>query len=324
MTGVQVARVSRKPLLSVPLGLLVLLAGILTACTGAKETPTPTASAPAAATQVVGSTTAATATPPVAATPAATPAATTAARALKAGTATITLDGKTTDWAAVPALEVPLKPIPKEMWGREVTTAGKPVTATLKVANTATTVYVLVTVPDTFVYDPKNHNASPALAVEWAIDAEAGAAMGSLKPDYVKSGGMVDIWHWELDCGPGEMSGGTFPTGDDPKCNLDDEYATLTDEREDDKVQSSLTGSWDHTGRAQGAKAAGTWVFEIARPMNTGDPQDAQFAAGGTARVGIAYWDGDEGRAKDGGWTDTGHVVSALDGDGWIEVTFAK
>lgn len=308
--------VLRRPLLMAALS-LALPAALLSACSsGDDEEATPTATQ--AATQVA--TSAATTTPTATATPAPKP----GVRSLKAGTATIALDGKATDWAAVPGLEVALKPLPKEQWGRDVTTAGKPVTATVKVANTATTVYVLVTVPDTFSYDPKNHNKSAALAVEWAVDAGAGVAMGALKPELKKSGGLVDLWHWELDCGPGVLSGGKFPTGNDPKCNLDDEYATLTDEREDDEKDSSLTGSWDHTGRAQGPEATGMWVFEIARPLNTGDPQDAQFTAGGTSRLAIAYWDGNEGRAKDGGWSDTGHVVSAIDADEWIEVTFAK
>ncbi|TAK73801.1 MAG: hypothetical protein EPO16_12025 [Dehalococcoidia bacterium] len=311
----------RRPLLVAALGLALPAAALLSACSSDDdEEAAPTATQ--AATQAAAS--APTSTPTVVPATAATPAAKPGVRSLKAGTATIALDGNATDWASVPGLEVALKPLPKELWGRDVTTAGKPMTATVKVANTATTAYVLVMVPDTFTYNPKNHNASPALAVEWAVDAEAGVAMGALKPDLKKSGGLVDLWHWELDCGPGVLSGGKFPTGNDSKCNLDDEYATITDEREDDKIDSSLTGSWDHTGRAQGPEAPGTWVFEIARPLNTGDPQDAQFTAGSTSRLAIAYWDGNEGRAKDGGWTDTGHVVSAVDADEWIEVTFAK
>lgn len=296
---------------------VALMAALSLACTGENEAAAPTASAPVVATQVVSTTPAAIAT----ATPTATPAAT---RSLRAGTATIKLDGKADEWAQVPALQVALKPIPEKMRDRKEPSVGKPVTATLKVVNDASTVYVLVTVPDTFTYDPKNHNASPALAIEWPVGSAAGAAMGTIESDYEKSTGMVDIWHWELDCPPGELSGGKFATGNDPTCNLDDEYATLTDEREDDKADSSLIGSWDHSGRAQGPNAPGTWVFEIARPLQTGDAEDAQFTAGGTFRIALAYWDGDEGRAKDGGWSNAGHVVSALDGDGWIEVTFAK
>jgi hypothetical protein len=185
-----------------------------------------------------------------------------------------------------------------------------------------------VAVPDGYDYDPDNHRRSPALGVEWQIDAAATPQMASTGDDLTESSGMVDIWHWELDCGPGELSGGTFPTGNDPDCNLDDEYATLNDEREDDDADSSLTGSWDHTARASGIGADGTFVFEIARPLDTGDPQDAQFALGATARVALAYWDGNEGaESEDGGWTDAGHAVSveADEGlDGWIEVVLAQ
>jgi hypothetical protein len=231
----------------------------------------------------------------------------------------ITLDGKMDDWASVPGLQVPLKPIPDDL--NEEGSSSQPVTATLKIATDGSNIYVLVTVPDGYDFNIDNHRLSPALGVEWLIDAGAGAAMGAVAPDYTQSGGMVDIWHWELDCGPGELSGGTFASGNDPTCNLDDEYATFLDEREDDDAENSLTGSWDHTARAQGIGAAGTFIFEVKRPLQTGDPHDAQFTLGGTAKLAIAYWDGNEGREKDGGWSDAGHVVSAL--DGWIDVTLS-
>ncbi|MEE8421752.1 MAG: ethylbenzene dehydrogenase-related protein, partial [Dehalococcoidia bacterium] len=220
----------------------------------------------------------------------------------------------------IPGIQVPMTAIPEEF--REEASAGEDVTATLKVATDGANIYVLVAVPDTFSYNVENHRLSPAIGVQFAIDAGAGAHMGTEAPDFDTSTGMVDIWHWELDCGPGELSGGSFPTGNDPDCNLDDEYATLTDEREDDAADNSITGSWDHTGRADGPEAAGIWVFEMARPLQTGDPQDAQFVLGGTALITLAYWDGNEGREKDGGWSDAGHVTSA--DPGWIEVTLAR
>ncbi len=53
----------------------------------------------------------------------------------------------------------------------------------------------------------------------------------------------------------------------------------------------------------------------MSRPLQTGDPEDAQFVAGGTAKMALAYWDADEGAT---GWTDTGHLISA--DEGWIVV----
>ncbi len=273
---------------------------------------------PAAATQVATSA-------PATGSPAASPVATQEVQEegelrLTAAAASIVLDGKMDDWANIEGIEVPLEAIPEEF--REEPTAGEDVTVTLKVATDGANIYVLVAVPDGFDYDPDNHRRSAAIAVQWLIGADASPHMGAAEPDFEDETGMVDIWHWELDCGPGELSGGTFPTGNDPDCNLDDEYATLTDEREDDDADNSLTGSWDHTGRAQGISADGTWIFEIARPLQTGDPQDAQFELGGTAFLALAYWDGNEGREEDGGWTDAGHVQSA--NEGWIEVVFAR
>lgn len=238
----------------------------------------------------------------------------------------ITLDGKMGDWGGVPGLQVPLSAIPTDF--RDDPWAAGDFTATLKVATDATNIYVLVAVPDGYSYVADDHRLSPAIGVEWQIGAAATPQMAGAGADLSTSSGMVDIWHWELDCGPGLLSGGSFPTGNDPACNLDDEYATLTDDREDDDTDNSLTGSWDHTARAAGIDAVGTFVFEMARPLQTGDAQDAQFALGGVGRVAIAYWDGNEGAEdKGGGWSDAGHAVSitADEGiDGWIEVAFAS
>jgi cell division septation protein DedD len=142
--------------------------------------------------------------------------------------------------------------------------------------------------------------------------------MGAGQDDMETGLGMVDIWHWELDCGPGEMSGGGDPgDGDDPDCNLDDEYATDPEERDDDdsaQAENSLAGSWSHTAGTVGG--AGTWIFEMSRPLSTGDPHDAQFTSGGSTLMAIAYWDPKESVS---GWSDAGHLTSA--DDGWIEVS---
>ena len=81
-------------------------------------------------------------------------------------------------------------------------------------------------------------------------------------------------------------------------------------------AENSLVGVWEHTARASGAGADGMWVFEMSRPLQTGDPEDVQFVSGGTALIALAYFDADE---TSDGWTDTGHLQSA--DAGWIEVT---
>ena len=297
---------------------IAALALALAACTGDDEDEA-TATATQAPTQV------ATSAPTTAATATAAPTEDAGmVRTLQAGAATIVLDGQMDDWASVPGIEVPLTAIPEDY--REDASAAGDFTATLKVATDGANVYVLMAVPDGFNYDPADHRLSPAIGVEWQIDDGATPQMGSTGDDLSESSGMVDIWHWELDCAPGAMSGGSYETGNDPLCNLDDEYATLNDEREDDDIENSLHGSWDHSARAQGIDADGTFVFEIARRLNSGDPQDAQFELGGTSKVALAYWDGNEGfEEKGGGWSDAGHAVSitADEGvDGWIDVVF--
>jgi hypothetical protein len=245
---------------------------------------------------------------------------------LDAASATITVDGDSSDWAGIDGVTVELEQIEIPA-GVDWDEPGPldPVAATLKVATDADNIYVLLEVPDDYDFVADDHNLSASGNVMFLIDDGAGAHMGAGDDDLELGLGMVDIWHWELDCAAGAMSGGGDPgSGDDPDCNLDDEYATDPETREDDgggddpnpDAENSIAGVWDHTARSEGVGADGTWIFEMSRPLQTGDPEDAQFASGGTAMVALAYFDADETLE---GWTDTGHLQSSE--SGWIEVT---
>ena len=250
--------------------------------------------------------------------------------AFDAATATITVDGSDAEWASIQGASVSLEQI--RLANLDPAEAAEldfgpldPINVTLKIATDQNNIYVLFLVPDTFVYDPADHNKSASVTVMFRVDAPAEPHMGADEPDIDNGLGMVDMWHWELDCGPGlESGGGDIAGGDDPACNLDDEYSTNPSDREDDgggdvenaDADNALTGFWTHTAQASGAGAAGMWVFEMSRPLQTGDPQDAQFASGGVAQVALAYFDPSEGPE---GWTDAGHLQSAY--SGWIEVT---
>ncbi len=250
----------------------------------------------------------------------------------EAETAAITVDGSDADWASVKGATIPLKQIDIDeldpaQWEELDLEIGElpPVDATLKVATDDENIYVLFEVPDGFDYnpDPEMHNFSAAIAVMFRIDDEATAHMGVEEEDIKTSLGFVDIWHWELDCAPGAMSGGGDPgSGNDPDCNLDDEYAPTPEDREDDgggdtpnnpTGENSLSGVWKHTAAAAGGD--GVWIFEMSRPLQTGDTQDAQFASGEKAYLALAYFDPNETVE---GWTDAGHLQSA--DRGWIEV----
>lgn len=218
-----------------------------------------------------------------------------------------TVDGDPSDWAGVPALEVPMLSLDGQ----------RSLTVSVQVTTDRETIYALVTIPDDYNATPGDHNGSGSFALLWAIDDGAGPHMGTDGVDWATSLGMVDIWHWEIDCEPGVVSGGIDRTedGDDPACNLDDEYATTPFVREDDEGNNLLTGVYDHSARVSGEDADGNWYWEISRPLSSGDPQDAQFASGQTAKLAIAYWDADE---TADGWTDSGHLQSS--DLGWIEV----
>ena len=250
--------------------------------------------------------------------------------AVDAATATITVDGDDSDWSSIEGATVPLEQIdidkldPVQVRDMEIDIGPlPPVDATLKVATDDENIYVLLEVPDAYDYnpDPLQHNFSASIAVMYRIDEAAPAHMGVEEADLEASLGVVDIWHWELDCGPGELAGGG-DTGDDPECNFDDEYAPNPADREDDgggdtpnnpTGENSLSGAWTHTAAEIGG--AGTWIFEMSRPLQTGDTQDAQFASGGKAHLALAYFDPSE---TPEGWTDAGHLQSA--DSGWIEV----
>ena len=160
--------------------------------------------------------------------------------AITAASATITVDGDTSDWEAIEGTVVNLEQIrladldPEQAAEIEFGEVA-PIDVSLKVASDAENLYMLVEVPTAFVYDAEDHNLSPALAVQFLIDEGAGEHMGVDEADLYASTGMVDLWHWELDCQPGATSGGQgIPGGEDPACKLDDEYATTPEKREDD------------------------------------------------------------------------------------------
>ena len=250
---------------------------------------------------------------------------------LAAAEATITVDGDNADWAAIGGLNVTLtQPDLTGYPDWDPPGVVDPINAVVKVAIDATNIYVLFEVTDDYDFNgpvpTADHNLSASPNVMFLIDPAAGPHMGAGPDDFEAPLGTVDLWHWELDCDYNVLSGGgAAGSGNDPDCNLDDEFSTDPEAREDDggdvanpnpNGENSLAGMWGHTGRAGGIDTPGTWIFEMSRPLQTGDPEDAQFAACGTASMALAYFDADESEV---GWTDTGHLTSA--DEGFIEVT---
>ncbi|MBI4202925.1 MAG: c-type cytochrome [Chloroflexi bacterium] len=237
---------------------------------------------------------------------------------LQAAWATISVDGDASDWAAIPGTKLTLtqiKPIPGVKMGKL-----DPVVVTLKIAADSQKLYLLMEVSDDYKWVSGDPYMSGKMAVMFRIDDPAASHMGTTEEEQKKSLGLVDIWHWSLDCGARELSGGGgVKGGKDAKCALDDEWATTPSERKDDntaQAENSLSGVWEHTGRTGGPGSPGIWVFELSRPLVTGDPQDAQFVLGGKAYLALAYWDPDENRD---GWTEAGHLQSSSLHD-WIQV----
>ncbi|HEY5650462.1 MAG TPA: ethylbenzene dehydrogenase-related protein [Acidimicrobiia bacterium] len=248
--------------------------------------------------------------------------ATAATMSVQAPIAAITVDGDASDWDGIDGLDMTLT----EITGETVESQD----ATVKVAHDGEFLYMLFAVPDDYDFVLEDHRFSPAVGVMWAIDAGAGPGMGATDDAPHTSLGMVDIWHWELDCAAGEEQGGRVhgagdgnPLGNDGTCNMDDEYSTDPEAREDDGsadeagAENSLLGVWTHSNPVEGED--GIWYFEMSRPLQTGDSQDAQFTVGDVALLALAYWDPDFGPE---GWDDATHVVSAV--EGWIAVSLMR
>jgi hypothetical protein len=245
---------------------------------------------------------------------------TASARTLEAPSAAITVDADTSDWDGIDGLDVMLHPIQ----GEEEKAASK--SSSVKVAHDDEYVYVLFEVEDDYNWKADDSHLSAASAVMWNVDPEAGPHMGADDPSGEPGLGVVDIWHWELECASGDEMGGSVSdpgegenAGNDGSCNFDDEYSSSPHEREDDDgegAENSLLGIWSHTDAT--ADAEGTWVFEARRPLQTGDEGDGQLVLGETAQLALAYWDPDNAPH---GWSDDEHAQSS--NEGWIEVTFA-
>ena len=263
----------------------------------------------------------ATAPPTATAEPAATPEPTPSGpvmRSISAPAATITVDGNPADWTGIAGLDLTLEGI------KGIETPVESKQATIRAAHDDRFVYTLFEVQDDYNWNAEDAHVSAASALMWAVVSEAGAHMG---PEDAEgkgpSLGMVDIWHWELKCAAGKQSGGEVSgpgegkdPGNDSGCNFDDEWATGPKDREDDNAngaENSLLGVWSHTNATE--NGAGTWVFEIRRPLQTADEQDAQFAVGSPSMMALAYWDADQ---TPSGWEDDGHSQSS--NQGWIQV----
>jgi len=300
---------------------IVGFALLAAACSGSGSGDTSTtAAAPTTTTTTIVTTTTAEATTTTAdatTTTEAPPASEAALRSLDAPAAAITVDGDPADWVLVPGLATTLEPI------EEV--AGEPIfnkDVTIKMAHDDVNIYALLTVEDDYNWVADDAHLSAALGFLFPVDT-GGPHMGADDEEGDNSTGMVDIWHWELECAAGVESGGAVnPAGDgkdpgnDATCNFDDEWATNADTREDDNTatgENSLLGMWTHSNPV--ADGPGVWNFEVSRPLQTGDEQDAQFTVGEPTTLAVAYWDPDFGPD---GWEDDTHVQSA--NQEWIQV----
>jgi hypothetical protein len=301
------------------LAVLGVVALVVASCTGGEADDTTTTAAAPATTIVTATTEAPTTTLPAVTTTTEEPAPPDSGlRSLDASEAAIAVDGDLSDWADVVGLSLTLVPIVERA---DDALENKDVT--VRMAHDGDLVYMLFAVEDDYDWVADDHNLSAALAAQFVI-SDGGPHMGAEDEEGETSAGMVDIWHWELDCAAGELNGGGagHPAGEgndpgnDSVCNMDDEWATDAETREDDNSatgENSLTGVWWHSNPVDGAP--GTWYFEMSRPLQNGDEQDAQFTVGESTLLALAYWDADFGPE---GWDDSTHVTSA--DLGWIEV----
>jgi hypothetical protein len=229
----------------------------------------------------------------------------------------ITIDGLIGDWSGIPGTKVTMI--------RPTATSQRLVDGLeLRTAYDDSNIYILAIVTDDYDYNATDHHNSAAIAVLLRIDDAATPDMGGGR-------GYVDIWHWELDTGPGVMAGFNIDSGNDPVGNLDDEYSLSPTDRHDDDTANEVYGVWSHTDMSADG-AAGKWIFEMKRALTTSDTlkQDAQLTVNQTYKLAIAYWDADETGEPgvNNGWTAAGHYSTCTDPDtldfSWIDITLKK
>lgn len=226
----------------------------------------------------------------------------------------ITIDGLIGDWSGIPSETITLiRPLATS----QRLTDGLELRAVYDDSN----IYILVMIADDYDYNATDAHKSASVAVLFPIDEAATPDMGGGK-------GYVDIWHWELDTGPGILTGFNLESGNDPIGNLDDEYSFSPMDRHDDDIANELYGAWSHTNMSV-VGAPGKWIFEIKRSLTTSDTlkQDRQFEANQTYKLAVAYWDADETGEPgvNNGWTAGGHYATCNDPNtldfSWIDIT---
>ena len=216
-------------------------------------------------------------------------------------TKSIALDGKEDDWEAAGVGETAVT----------LTKNGGSATrdAIVRIAYNDSWVSVAYIISDSNQMNLSSHHLSPAVGVEWAIDADAGPHMGT---EGGVTTGMVDIWHWELEHEMGYVHNPNNSTGGHGNNGLDDEWANSTTNRHDDTKESSLWGTYGYIADES------EWIFEFSRPLTTGDAQDVQFKDNASFKLGLAYWDPSD---SENGWSGSGHYISITEHE-WITVDF--
>ncbi len=222
--------------------------------------------------------------------------------ATKTNLGSITIDGDEADWENIPKTVVTLT----KLGGTDTRQAE------VKIAYNETHLAFLYIVEDNYNVNLSSHKLSPSVAVEWAIDEDAGPHMGQ---EGGVSTGKVDIWHWELEKSAGFLHTPNATSGKGGH-GLDDEWATSPANRYDDAKENSLYGAWNHSNDTDHAK----YFFEFMRPLVTNDPNDTQFEDNHAFKLNLAYWDPDE---TVNGWTPSGHYISVTWYE-WIHVVFGN
>ncbi|MFW9890251.1 MAG: hypothetical protein ACFFER_18865, partial [Candidatus Thorarchaeota archaeon] len=129
----------------------------------------------------------------------------------------IVVDGLADDWDGVDGIDLTLI---RPMASSERLEDG----LTLKVAYDDANIYVLAMIHDDFDYNETEGHDSGSVAILFQIDENARVDMGG-------GLGNVDIWHWELEDGPGVPAGGPNYQSGKGAGGFDDEWAFDTEDR---------------------------------------------------------------------------------------------
>ncbi|KAG6486329.1 uncharacterized protein LOC122008770 isoform X2 [Zingiber officinale] len=261
---------------------------------------------------------------------------------------TVTIDGRSDDWAGVDGPLLPLLPA-LDFDEDEAYGGGK---MTVKAVHDGQNVYFMLQVAGEYAYSLDDDHKCPSVALMFQVGENATyknmggcSHMPGSCTDKNCHGHEVDIMHFSVGKAiPGRLYGSNLV--DNSKGNGNDSFGHLVDvyawnphcryldgtgPPEDKSIgKNDWVGAWWHSSLVSHigfieedspygkSGEQGTYLFEFSRPLRTMDrfQQDAQFTIGQTSKVAVAFWYPTDGKP----WSKSQHFSASCN---WLALDVA-